>query len=95
MKVTVEARKFKARDDLRTYCEKEVGRLDRYFDRILDAEVTLEGKQDKKMATVKVAVPEQTLVASETADKFEIAVEASVDKLVVQLKKYKSKLRKR
>jgi putative sigma-54 modulation protein len=93
--VIVEARHFKARETLRESTEKEVRRLEKYFNRITRIEVTLDGMLDKKESTVKVHVPDQTLIATETADKFEIAVEATVDKLVPQLKKYKNKLKKR
>ena len=91
----IESRRFKAREQLKTATEKEVKKLEKYFNRIVSVEVTFEGKLDKKQATVIVNVPEQTLVATEMADKFEIAVEAAVDKLKKQLKKYKDKLRKR
>ena len=95
MKVTVEARHFKAREELKESTEKEVLRLNKYFSRIISTDVILDGKLDKKQATIKVNVPDQTLIASATADKFEIAVESAVDKLGLQLKKYKNKLRKR
>ena len=95
MKVIVEARHFKAREALQKSTEKEVNRLEKFFDRIVSADVILDGKLNKKEATVRVKVPDQTLIASETADKFEIAVESAVDKLEIQLKKYKEKLRKR
>ncbi|MDP8205885.1 MAG: ribosome-associated translation inhibitor RaiA [Candidatus Electryonea clarkiae] len=91
MKVTVEARHFKARDDLQSKIEKEIQKLEKYFPRIIDAHVILDGKQAKKEATVKLQVPEQVLVATETAVRFEVAVESAVDKLKVQLQKYKEK----
>ncbi len=95
MDVTVEARHFKARETLHKSTVKELKRLEKYFPRIISAHVILDGKLDKKEATVKVNVPEQTLVAKEMADKFEIAVESAVDKLRQQLSKYKDKLYKR
>ena len=95
MEVTVEARNFKARESLREDSIKEVNRLEKFFPRIISAHVVLSGRQENKEATVRIKVPENVLVASETADRFEVAVEAAVDKLRHQLEKYKEKLRKR
>ncbi len=92
MQVIIEARHFNLRDELREYTEKAVPRLEKFYDRIVDVEVTYEGKLNRKEATVKVGVYGQTLVASEIADKFEISLDAALDKLELQLKKYKEKL---
>ncbi len=95
MQVTIDARHFNARDDLKDYIERELERLKKKYDRIVDVHVTLDGKLDKKMAQISVKVWGQTLVASETANKFEIAVDAAVDKLDKQIIRYKDKLAKR
>ena len=93
--ITIESRHFSARDSLKEYIEKEISRLNRYYDRIISAHVILDGKLEKKQATVKISVWGQQLISSETAPKFEIAIESAVDKLVQQVKKYKTKLAKR
>ncbi len=95
MKVTIQARHFNARDDLKKSVEKEVMRLERLYDRILEADVILEGKLHRKEAQISIKVPGQTLVASDMADRFEIAAEAAVDKLEQQVKRYRDKMRKR
>jgi len=95
MQVTIQGRGINVRDELKEYIEKELSRLDKFFDRIIDADVVLDGKLHKKEVSVKVKVPDQVLVGSGIADKFEIAIEDTVDKLVEQLKKYKAKLRAR
>ncbi len=95
MQVQIQGRGINVRDELKEAIEKEMERLEKIFDRIVEVDVVLEGKLHQKEATVKVKVPEQTLLASEVADQFEISVEAAVDKLIIQLKKYKSKLRGR
>lgn len=95
MNVTIESRHFHARDSLKEYAEKEVDRLSRYYNRVMDAHIVLDGKHENKQATIKINVWGQQLVATETAPKFEIAIEATVDKLVHQIKKYKDKLAKR
>ena len=93
MKIVIQGRGINVRDSLKDYIEQELGRLDRLYPRIVDADVVLEGKLHQKEVMIKVNVPDQQLVATETADKFEIATEGAVDKLVEQVKKYKEKLR--
>ncbi len=93
MKVIVEARRFTLRNELKEYTENAVQKLDRFFDRIMEVEVTYEGKGHQKEAALKVSVSGSTLVASEVADKFEVALDAALEKMEKQLKKYKEKLR--
>ena len=93
MQVIIQGHGINVRDELKTYIEKEMTRLEKLHDRITDVDVVLEGKLHFKEAQIKVSVPETVLIASEKADKFEVAVESAVDKLVDQLKKYKEKLR--
>ena len=93
MKIVIQGRGINVRDTLKEYIEQELGRLDRLYPRIVDADVVLEGKLHQKEVMIKVNVPDQLLVATETADKFEVAAESAVDKLCEQVKKYKEKLR--
>jgi len=93
MQIQIQGRGINVRDQLKEHIENELSRLDRLQTRVIDVDVVLDGKLHQKVAHIKVKVPEQTLVASETADKFEIAVDAAVDKLIDQVKKYKEKLR--
>ncbi len=94
MNVTVEARHFNARDELKEYVTKEVMRLSKFYDGINEIKVILDGKLKNKEATVVANVYGQQLVASETASTFEIAIESAVDKLGPQVMKYKEKLAK-
>ncbi|MBZ0265055.1 ribosome-associated translation inhibitor RaiA [bacterium] len=95
MNITIDARHFQATDSLKSYIEKEVSRLLKYFDRIIDTQVIIEVRGSEKLATITVNVPNQRLVASEAAPKYEIAIESAVDKLVSQLLKYKQKMKSR
>lgn len=94
MQVIIQGRGLNLRENLKEYVEKELSRLEKYFDRIVDADVVLEGKLHQKEAQIKLNIPDNTLVASEMADRFEVAVESAVDKLVDQLKRHKEKLRR-
>jgi ribosome hibernation promoting factor len=93
MQVIIQGDGINVRDELKEYVEKEVARLDKYYDRLIKAEVILEGQLHQKEARIRLEIPRETLFASEVSDKFEISLEAAVDKLVEQLKRYKEKLR--
>jgi putative sigma-54 modulation protein len=93
MQIVIQGHGINVRDELKSHVEKELSKLEKYYSRIVDADVVLEGKLHQKTASIKLKVPEQLLIASEEADKFEVAVSAAVDKLTEQLKKYKEKLR--
>jgi putative sigma-54 modulation protein len=93
MQVIIQGDGINVREELKEYVEKEAGRLEKYYDRLIKASVILEGQQHQKEARIRLELPRETLFASETSDKFEISVEAAVDKLVEQLKRHKEKLR--
>lgn len=96
MKLTIQAIHFTAADHLKDFITKKVNKLDQFYDRIIEGEVTLkvrdEFKEGNKYAEVVVHVPGQTLVASEHASSFEAAVDVATDKLKTQIKRYKGKM---
>lgn len=95
MQVTIQGRGINVREDLKRQITRELEKLRKFHDRITGADVVLEGKLHQKEAQIRLGVPEQTLVATSMADKFEVAVKDAVDKLSEQVKRYKEKLRGR
>ncbi len=93
MQVIIQGDGINVREELKQYVEKETGRLEKYYDRLIQATVILEGQLHQKEARIRLELPRETLFASEMSDKFEISVEVAVDKLVEQLKRHKEKLR--
>ncbi|MCB2211558.1 ribosome-associated translation inhibitor RaiA [bacterium] len=93
MQVIIQGDGINVRDQLKEYIEKELERLERYYDRLMDADVILEGQLHQKEARIKLTLPRETLFASTMSDKFETSIESAVDKLVEQLKRHKEKLR--
>ncbi len=88
---------FKADQKLLDFIDEKVGKLEKFYDRIVDAEVKLKlentGQVRDKIVELKVHVPRETLFASESHKTFEVAVEQAVKQMLRQLKKYKEKLR--
>lgn len=97
MKVHTEANHFNADDKLISFIERKLGKLDTFFDRIIEARVNLKlensGQVKDKVAEVRLSVPGDVLVAKETDRTFEAAVDKLVDVLKRQLIRYKDRLR--
>ncbi|MEO0899449.1 MAG: ribosome-associated translation inhibitor RaiA [Bacteroidota bacterium] len=97
MKLTIQALHFTAADRLKSYISKKVNKLDQFYDRIIEGEVTLSVQDEKKgankYAEVHVHVPGNVLIAGVNGQSFEAAVDMATDKLKTQIKRYKGKLR--
>ena len=97
MKVYTEAVQFKADQKLVDYVQEKLEKVEHYFDRIIDAHVTLKlenaGQVKDKVAEVRLNVPGETLMVKETQKTFEASVNLAVDALKRQLIKYKEKVR--
>ena len=99
MKITINSVHFSAADRLRDYIEKRMNKLDRFFDRVVDARVNLKLQQEVKGAnkSVEIAlhVPGNTLIAQVQSSTFEHATNQAIEKIKSQLKKHKEKLEAR
>lgn len=94
MNIKITARKFKAQESLKDFINSTVSSLSKYNDNILNADVRLSFQNSKdsiKIAEIIVAVPGQTLTATEESDDFVKSVNAANEKIVRQLKKLKTK----
>lgn len=97
MKVHTETVQFKADQKLINFIQEKLEKIDHYYDRVIDAHVTLKlenaGQVKDKVAEVRLNVPGETLVVKETQKTFEASVNRAVDGLKRQLIKYKERLR--
>ncbi len=94
MNVTITSRKFKARDILKDFITAEVKSLEKFYDKIMSADIILSYQNTRdsiKIAEIIVQVPGQTLTAKEESDEYKKAVSIAVEKLSRQLEKIKSK----
>lgn len=93
MQITFTARHFKATNRLKTYCEKKVSRLKRYYDGIIECEIILDYEKLDQIAEIAIKVYGQRLVAIEKSEDIFKSIDSAVNKLERQLKKYKEKLK--
>jgi ribosomal subunit interface protein len=96
MDVNFTARRFKAHSEIKEYAIEEVKKLERLYNGIVRAEVILSyerGTNSVKTSEINVHVYGTLLTAREKSDDYIKAIDGAVEKLIGQLKKYKSKLR--
>lgn len=96
MKINLTAVHFDADQKLIDYIEKKSSKLSQFFDRITDAQVFLKlensGQVRDKIVEIKLMVPGDTLVATESSKTFEAATDAAVDNMKRQLNKHKERV---
>jgi len=87
---------FNADQKLLSYVDQKVQRLSHFFERIVDASVFLKlensGQVRDKVVELKLNVPGETLIATETSKSFEAAVDLAVDNMKRQIKRHKERL---
>ena len=97
MRVHTESVQFKADQKLIDYIEKRVNKMDQFFDRIIEARVTLRlensGQVKDKVAEVRLSVTGDQLIAKEASKTFEASVDNATSALKRQLIRYKERLR--
>lgn len=92
MNLNITARHFKLTEELKQITTKEISRLKKYYDGIIEVDVILEWEKMDRLAEVHLMVYGTILSAQERSDNMKRAIVRSVDKLERQLIKYKEKL---
>ncbi|MBI4429537.1 MAG: ribosome-associated translation inhibitor RaiA [Ignavibacteriales bacterium] len=95
MRIHTTSRHFKAHPTLVEYAEEAVGRLAHYYDGIIKGVIILNYEKPRnslKIAEVNLSVHNATLTSVAKTDDFSKSIDVAVEKVLVQLKKYKAKL---
>jgi putative sigma-54 modulation protein len=95
MNITITARHFKAPEPLKDFARKEVARLKKYYDGIIEGEVILSWEKLTQIAEINLNVYGQQLAAKEKSEDIRKSITLAVDKLERQVKKYKEKWQKK
>jgi ribosomal subunit interface protein len=98
MEVKINSVHFNADQKLVDFVNKKVGKLDTFFDGIINAEVMLKVLKpetaNNKVSELKISIPANGyLFAKKQADTFEEATDLAIDAVRKQLDKYKEKLK--
>lgn len=97
MKVFVQSVNFNMDKDLKSYVEDKVTSLNKFYDKVIDAEVFLKvqktSDKENKIAEVKLNVPGDDMMVKKLSKTFEEGVSLAVDALKRNLEKLKAKQR--
>ncbi len=93
MQIRTTARHFDLTDDLRDFAEKHIQKLKRYFDHIIDSHLILEMEKSRMSAELKLKVYGTVLTSKHKSFDMYDSVEKVINKMEVQLKRYKGKLK--
>ncbi len=93
MEIRTTARHFQLSDNLKKYAEDETKRLEKYYDHIIDAQLTMSVEKSRQIAELTVKVYGTVLTSKSKAFDMYVAVEQVIGKMESQIKKYKAKLR--
>jgi putative sigma-54 modulation protein len=97
MKILIEPVHFTADQSLLDYIEKKIKKLEQFYDRIIDVQVTLKlensGQVRDKVVEVLVSVPGDRIFNQDTQKTFEAAVDKVAAGLKRQLIKRKEMMR--
>ncbi|MFB5660928.1 ribosome hibernation-promoting factor, HPF/YfiA family [Alteribacillus sp. HJP-4] len=82
---------------LRSYVEKKVGKLERYFDTtpVADVHVRMQVQNNENILEVTIPMPQLLLRAEETHADMYAAIDLVVEKLERQIRKYKTKVNRK
>jgi ribosomal subunit interface protein len=89
----VTARHFDLTPEIKAKAEEEMDGLTRFFDRIVSAEYVLDAERHRRSAELRVNVHAQTLSGSAETDDIITAIASAADKVIIQIKKYKGKMK--
>ena len=98
MEIKINSVHFTADQKLVDFVNKKVGKLDTFFDGIINAEIILKVLKPEtaknKVSELKISIPNNGyLFAKKEADTFEEATDLAIDAVRKQLDKYKEKLK--
>ncbi|TAM59152.1 ribosome-associated translation inhibitor RaiA [bacterium] len=95
MQVIVKGKNVKVTPAMRAYAEQKIGHLAHYFDRVLDASVSMSIERNWQIVDASIAVPGETFSAADRTQDMYASVDAVVDKLTAQITKFKERRTKR
>jgi len=92
MKISVTARKMELTDAIRNYAEEKIGKLDKYMDGILEAQILLRVEKHWQVAEGSVHARSTDFTARDSSDDLYAAIDGLADKLERQLRKHKTRI---
>lgn len=95
MKVIVSGRNMDVTGALKDTVQSKLGKLDKFFDKDLEAQATLSVEKNRHIVEVTIPINGSILRAEEATEDMYGSIDKVVDKLTRQLRKQKNKLENR
>lgn len=95
MRITVKGKNVEVTQTLQLYAEKKIEKLDRYFHNLTEAIVTQSVQKNSHIVEVTLEGDGILLRGEERSDNMYSSIDLVVEKLEVQIKKFKGKLMER
>lgn len=93
MHIQITAKNIELTDAIRSYVEKKVKRVKKYFDQVIDVHVVLEVQKNVHIAEILVNAKGVFLKGLEKSEDLYASIDLALDKIDRQLVKYKEKLK--
>lgn len=95
MDITVTFRHVEPADSLKEYAEEKLSKIDKYFDYPIEAHIVLTAEKFRRMADVTLSVNGTVIKAEEETEDMYSAIDQVMDKIEIQVKRYRDKTRNR
>ena len=95
MKMNYAGKNVEVTDALRDVTEKKLTKLDKYFQKDIEGNVTFSTQKNRKIIEVTINLPGTIIRAEESSDDMYASIDKAVDVLERQVRKHKTKLQKR
>ena len=92
MQIYIKGHGIHVTDALRTFAEEKIGRLDHYFDHIIEAHVTMRTERNDQIVDVTLHVRNYIIKAEERSGDMYASIDLVRDRLEQQIRKYKTRL---
>lgn len=95
MDITVTFRHVDSTESLKEYAEDKLSKIDKYFDFPIEAHVVLTAEKFRRMADVTLNVNGTVIKAEDETEDMYSAIDQVMDKIEIQVKRYRDKIRNR
>ena len=93
MQITTTFRHIDASEALKSYAEEKLSRVQKYIDEPISAQVFLTVEKIRHIAEITITAKGITIKASEETNDMYAAIDAVLDKIERQLRRYKEKIK--
>ena len=95
MDIVVTFRRMEPVESLRVYAQEKLSKIRKYLDTPIEAHVVLEVEKFRHIADVTLSIDGATIKGVEETEDMYSAIDQVMDKIEIQVKRYRSKIRER